>query len=117
VLEVVQKKMTRAEFAYISATSSKSLDLVEESRHLATAFQLAGSPSVIATLWNISDQYSDVIAGKIYDGMVRDGKFDIRLAPRSLSQALRGLRDQLWRESGGKTADPLTWAAFIHIGC
>ena len=45
-------------------------DLADEAVHITTAFQLAGYPHVIGTLWPINDSLAVEVARKIYDSLV-----------------------------------------------
>lgn len=120
VVDISQKKLDQAEFAYISAcntATSKDFSLLDESIHMAAAFQLAGFPSVIGTLWRIEDQCSSVIAEIVYRKMLGDnGVLDIQKAAQSLHFALRETRDKYWKESRFKSCQPLLWAPYLYVG-
>lgn len=117
IVDISQKNL---EFAYISAcntATSKDFTLLDESIHIAAAFQLAGFPSVIGTLWIIDDQCSSVIANLVYRNMLTEnGVLDIRKAAQSLHVALRETRDKYWEESRSKSSQPLLWAPYVHVG-
>ncbi|KAF5608221.1 uncharacterized protein FSUBG_4757 [Fusarium subglutinans] len=82
--------------AYLSACGTgqmKRYNLVDESIHLISAYQLAGFRHVIGTLWKVSDQCCVDIARTTYETMR-----DLGLSDESVSwgvhQASRELRDK-----------------------
>jgi len=84
--------------------------LLDEAIHLATAFQLAGFPHVIGTLWEINDQIAVEIADALYAALTGpDGILDPDRAARALHHAARAQRDQ-------HPAAPYLWASHIHVG-
>ncbi|KEF52907.1 uncharacterized protein A1O9_10813 [Exophiala aquamarina CBS 119918] len=102
------------EIAYLSACSTAELkveDLVDESIHLASAFQLSGFRHVIGTLWGADDAAAVAIAGKFYEELLKDSK-SLRLpVSRALHYAVMDFRNRqdnctaVWK-----------WAPFIHLG-
>ena len=119
VADMAQRRLDQAELAYISAcyaANNRNFELQDESIHMAGAFQLAGFPSVIGTLWKIDDEHSAKVAKCVYGAMLVDNKLDIRRAARGLHFAIRKVREQLLKESRYRTSDPLTWAPYIHVG-
>lgn len=86
--------------AYLSACGTgqmKRYNLVDESIHLISAYQLAGFRHVIGTLWKVSDQCCVDIATTTYETMG-----DLGLSDESVSwglhQASRELRDKWVKE-------------------
>lgn len=99
------------QFAFLSACeTARMLDqsLFDESIHLASAFQLAGYPSVVASLWLIADRPSSIVAQDLYRWMLKDGRLDSGRSAEALHRAVRLLRDT--------SDDPLLWASYIHLG-
>jgi tetratricopeptide (TPR) repeat protein len=97
-------------FAFLSACeTARMLDprLLDESIHLASAVQLAGYPSVVATLWGVGDTQSATIALEVYRWMQKDGILDSGRSAEALHRAVRLLRE---------TDGPLKWASYIHLG-
>lgn len=103
----------QAELAYLSACDTALADtggLIDEAIHLTTAFQLAGFPHVIGTLWEINDQLAVTIADKFYTALrTSQVAMDTSQAARALHHAVRSARDELPRT-------PSLWAAYIHAG-
>lgn len=113
VKDIAQLRLQDSQFAYLSACSAadcKVETLLDESINLATAFQLAGFPSVVGTLWPIHDHYSVEVAEEVYVGMINGERLDVRRSAAALNLAVRHLRDKL---GGGSIS---VWAPFIHIG-
>lgn len=110
VVEISRLNLSKPEFAFLSAcsTATTSLDLVNESIHIASAFQLAGYPHVIGTLWEISDTIATKISTHIYTELAAC-HFDIRNVATSLHEAIRIVRDRYPQM-------PTLWAAHIHVG-
>ncbi|MFE1440138.1 CHAT domain-containing protein [Streptomyces sp. NPDC058739] len=102
-----------ARLAYLSACSTTlSLNprLLDESIHLTAAFQLAGFPHVIGTLWQINDRYAADIADAFYTHLTdSQGNIDTDRAAQALHRTVRALRDRL-------PITPSLWAAHLHAG-
>lgn len=102
-----------AQLAYLSACHTAfagSVDLIDEAIHLASAFQLAGFPRVIGTLWGIDDQLSVDIADRFYNALrTSDGAVDAGRAAGALHRTIRAIRDEV-------PATPSLWAAYLHAG-
>ncbi|KAJ6003550.1 CHAT domain-containing protein [Penicillium canescens] len=86
--------------AYLSACGTgQMLDetSVDESIHLASAFELAGFRHVIGTLWSVDDRLSVDMARMTYEFLHREGVGDESVSG-GLHHATRLLRDQ-WIDS------------------
>ena len=120
VADMAGKALDHCELAYLSichAANSQHLGLLDESIHIAGAFQLAGFPAVIGSLWHIADKRSSEVAICVYRAMLtNENKLDIRNIARGLHFAVREMRDKLLKESKYRTSDPLTWAPYLHVG-
>ncbi|WP_280489672.1 CHAT domain-containing tetratricopeptide repeat protein [Nocardia carnea] len=107
--------LDRARLAYLSACDtaiSTGTQLVDESIHLASAFQLAGYSHVIGTLWTIDDDIAIRIAEDFYTALRTAPDttvVDIGRAPHALHHAVRAARDAF-------PATPSLWAAHLHSG-
>ena len=105
--------LDKARLAYLSACSTAvntDTRLQDEAIHLASAFQLAGFPHVIGTLWPINDAVAVTIADTFYTTLtVGDGVVDTEKAASALHRAIRAARDAYPRT-------PSLWAAYIHVG-
>ncbi|KAL3954390.1 hypothetical protein ACCO45_009953 [Purpureocillium lilacinum] len=91
--------------AYLSACGTgQVLDdgSVDESIHLANAFQPAGFRHVIGTLWSVDDELCVDMAKMIYE-FLRDQGMEDEMVSRGLHSATRTLRDQwVGGEDGGR---------------
>jgi len=124
VSDIVSLTLSSAQFAFLSSchsASSRDLKLLDESINLASAFQLAGFPSVIGTLWQVTDSDSANVAQDVYQEMFgSEGKLEIHRAAEALHHSIRRLREKLRRRAAGfsnRQSDvPLLWAAFVHLG-
>ncbi|GGS80917.1 CHAT domain-containing protein [Streptomyces cinerochromogenes] len=103
--------LQQGQLAYLSACSTAATaadPLLDEAIHLTSAFQLAGFPHVIGTLWQVNDAAALRVATAFYGHLVETeaGPDDAALA---LHRTLRSLRDQYPRLVS-------TWAAHLHTG-
>ncbi|WP_328842656.1 CHAT domain-containing tetratricopeptide repeat protein [Streptomyces sp. NBC_00258] len=121
VASLTPVRLDHAQLAYLSACRTAAIDtanLADEAIHLTSAFQLAGFPHVVGTLWEIDDQIAVTVADSFYTHLrTPDGTIDTSRAAQALHQAVRGVRDghdlpgQLDR-----TRTPFLWAAYLHAG-
>ncbi|MFF7977242.1 CHAT domain-containing protein [Streptomyces sp. NPDC007905] len=105
--------LDHARLAYLSAcstTQTGNLRLLDEAIHLTAAFQLAGFPHVIGTLWEIDDSCAADIADTFYTHLTdEDGDIDTGRAAHALHTTIRALRDRL-------PLTPSLWASHLHFG-
>ncbi|MFJ8162344.1 CHAT domain-containing protein [Streptomyces sp. NPDC096136] len=105
--------LRNAQLAYLSACHTAAIDaadLLDEAIHLTSAFQLAGFPHVVGTLWAIDDATAVDVADAFYRHIRADtGALDTGRAALALHTAVRALRDRLPRT-------PSLWAAYLHAG-
>ena len=118
---------TRLSLAYLSACSTAdnaSIDLSDETIHLATAFQLAGFSHVLATLWQGKDEACMVVAEHFYQRLFEPVKqANPEFGPGAENWdsghgiVAKAMHDAVVKARKGRNAEkPLLWAAFIHIG-
>ncbi|KAF2123085.1 CHAT domain-containing protein [Lophiotrema nucula] len=109
--------------AYLSACCTAQqydLGLIDESIHLASAFQLCGFPAVIGTFWEADDTAAVVVAEAFYEELFRldresraSGSGDH--VARAIDHATGVYREiKVGRLTGA--SDVLAWASFVHIG-
>jgi tetratricopeptide (TPR) repeat protein len=115
VTDLARVRLDHAQLAYLSACQTSrnaSADLLDEAIHLTSAFQLAGYPHVIGTLWEISDRIAVQVAGAFYTRLCTTPRgLDTSYAAQALHHTIRDLRN-----GGGLKATPAIWAAFLHAG-
>jgi len=95
-----------AYLAYLSACSTArgGTTLPDEAIHISSAFQIAGYPHVIATLWPIADDVAADAAVDVHARWAADGP----------AHALHGTTRRLRDLYNGRS--PHLWAAHIHTG-
>jgi CHAT domain-containing protein len=115
VASLVPIRLHRAQLAFLSACQTarnQATYLLDEALHLTAAFQLAGYPHVIGTLWSIYDNIATDVAVRVYSHLETGPRtFDLTLTAQALHHAIRDLRDS--RNLGDS---PSLWAAFTHTG-
>ncbi|MFD4322423.1 CHAT domain-containing protein [Streptomyces sp. NPDC058548] len=121
VASLIPVRLEQAQLAYLSACRTAVIDtadLVDEAIHLTSAFQLAGFPHVVGTLWEIDDQIAVTVADAFYTHLrAPNGSIDTGRAAWALHQAVRGVRDG--HDLPGRldrTRIPFLWAAYLHAG-
>lgn len=110
VLEVSRLRLDSSAFAYLSACSTAVTTprLADEALHVVTAFQLAGFPHVVGTLWEINDTMAATIAEHIYTHLGAVG-YDPAHTSACVHRATRLMRDRF-------PSFPTLWSAHIHMG-
>jgi tetratricopeptide (TPR) repeat protein len=104
--------LDRAGLAYLSACSTAvnaANELLDEAIHLTSAFQLAGFPHVIGTLWQVNDSIAVQIADAFYRALGTKGTVDTGQAAHALHHAVRAMRDRFPTKAS-------LWAAHLHVG-
>ncbi|WP_190087656.1 CHAT domain-containing protein [Streptomyces melanogenes] len=104
--------LDHAGLAFLSACSTAATGvphLADEFVNLATAFQLAGFRSVVATLWPVYDSHASDLARLFYATLGSPSDLTPDRAARALHEAVRHLRDRM-------PDRPDTWAAHLHSG-
>lgn len=88
-------------FAYLSACDTNRLRDsfgVDESMHIAGAFQIAGFRHAVGTLWNVLDSMCVDVARMTYEGILQDyqknGTWTDEGVARALHAAQRRIRDE-----------------------
>ncbi|MFF0744993.1 CHAT domain-containing protein [Streptomyces sp. NPDC004111] len=113
VAALTAARLESVQVAYLSACRSASIQtraLHDESIHLATAFQLAGVPRVVGTLWEVDDQVAAMVGGDFYTHLRAEGpRLAVERAAHALHAAVRARRDRFPRT-------PSLWAGYLHAG-
>lgn len=73
---------------------------------ITRGFMYAGSPAVVASLWQIDDRSTGELMKRFYRGMVKEGL--------SAPAALRKAQVSLWKDK--PTEPPYFWAGFVFQG-
>lgn len=82
----------------------------DEAVHLAAGMLVAGYPTVIATMWSISDGGAPLVADLVYGQLMKDGKLGDARAARALHVAVKALRNKIGEKEFAR------WVPYIHIG-
>ncbi|MGV9918351.1 CHAT domain-containing protein [Streptomyces cellulosae] len=116
VTNLAEMRLESAQLAYLSACRTAfmdSVELIDEAIHLTSAFQLAGFPHVIGTLWEINDEVALRVAADFYTELGisgnRHGGLAMDAAAHALHHTMRAVRD-------GYPKVPYLWAAHLHAG-
>ncbi|KAK1815552.1 hypothetical protein LTR12_010017 [Friedmanniomyces endolithicus] len=126
VADIVALHLRGAQFAYLSACHAavgRAADLLDEGIHLAGAFQIAGFPRVVGTLWQVDDERAMQVAERVYHSLVsEEGQTSFDKLADALNAAVKKLRmDTRTIDVGGMTVevdedDPFVWAPMIYMG-
>ncbi|WP_129838888.1 CHAT domain-containing protein [Streptomyces sp. RFCAC02] len=109
---VSRLRLPSAALAYLSAcdTHRTSAELADEAVHIASAFQMAGYPHVVGSLWQLPDTTGARVARAVYaDLAAPDGTLATARTAEALHTALRAVR-------AGAPAAQALWAPLIHVG-
>jgi CHAT domain-containing protein len=106
--EIANLDLPEARLAYLSActTAFGGTRLLDESIHIASAFQVAGFAHVIATLWPITEAHAPRLARSFYSYLAADSAHD---PAHATHHAVRAIRAQRPRHL-------YLWAPYIHFG-
>jgi CHAT domain-containing protein len=115
-MDLIAQRMPHGELAFLSActTARAGQRLPNEPIHLAGACQLAGFRHVVASLWEINDEYAADLGERFYTELEH---IAATTGGRATAAAARALHDATLavREDGPRFR-PEYWAAYIHIG-
>ncbi|MET8828482.1 CHAT domain-containing protein, partial [Streptomyces sp. NPDC004608] len=112
VRDLARLRLPSVRLAYLSAcaTLRTSPELADEAVHIVSAFQMAGFPHVVGSLWHLDDVIGAEVAGRVYTALTRpDGTLDTARTARALHRAVHVLRETY-------PLTPSLWACQIHAG-
>jgi hypothetical protein len=111
VTSIAEQNLSGAELAFLSAchTARGTSALADEAIHLAAAFQLAGFPHVVGTLWRLADDPAPDIARGFYQALTASAQ-GAGGSARALHDAVQRLRQD------PAHAARLNWACYVHVG-
>ncbi len=104
-----------ARLAVLSACESArgGGELADEAIHITSAFQLAGYPSAVGTLWPVHDAVAVRVTRLLYQGLRTDGAGGPELDD---TRAAFALHEAVLRCRAVFAASPSLWAAHVHAG-
>lgn len=106
----------RAWIAFLSACSTaeiKDTKSGDEGRHLTSAFQIAGFPHVIGSLWSVEDNICVRLAEAFYGKLVGQGGGQDVFSNRRVAMAFR---EAVMHIRAAFSQDPSQWSPFVHFG-
>ncbi|WP_225826512.1 CHAT domain-containing protein [Streptomyces naphthomycinicus] len=112
VRDLARLRLPSVQLAYLSAcdTLRTSPELADEAVHIVSAFQMAGFPHVVGSLWHVDDAIAAEVANGVYTALDRgDGTLDVARTADALHGAVRALRDTY-------PQTPSLWACQVHAG-
>ncbi|KAH8754057.1 CHAT domain-containing protein [Hyaloscypha finlandica] len=125
VADITAQRLPCARTAYLSACHAavgRAADLLDEGIHLAAAFQLAGFPQVVGTLWQVNDRRAMQVSRRVWEVLIgEDGRLKYELLGEALNTAVRELREST-KMSEDEDIDmefddePFLWAPFVYMG-
>ena len=104
----------KAWIAYLSACSTaevEAFELADEGLHLASAFQVAGFPHVVGSMWSADDDTCARMAKLFYNSLTDECEID-----PSGGAVAAALRKAVLQVRSEHVDDPKFWAPFIHLG-
>ena len=123
VSDIASLNLPFAQFAYLGVchtSTSRNIELLDESITLSASMMLAGYPSVVGTLWYVTDEHSVEVVEDVYGSMLNGtDKIDPQRSADGLNLAVRNLRERARCFPGLTTKlpdDPLIWASYVHLG-
>ncbi|CAE6499743.1 unnamed protein product [Rhizoctonia solani] len=108
---IMQQSFPGKQLAFLSACQTAAGDdqIPDEAVHLASGMLMAGYPSVVATLWSISDYYAPLVADEVYGWLVKN-TFKPGETAKALHYAVAKLREEVGEE------DFIRWVPYVHFG-
>ncbi|KAH6954371.1 CHAT domain-containing protein [Fusarium avenaceum] len=125
VADIMSKRLPYARTAWLSACHAavgRAPELFDEGIHMAAAFQLAGFPQVVGTLWQVNDRRAMEVSRRVWEILItEDGNLSYELLGAALNMAVRELREST-KKSEHEDVDmefddePFLWASFVYMG-
>ncbi|GAB1519472.1 hypothetical protein RhiTH_002540 [Rhizoctonia solani] len=109
---ITRRSFKNKGLAFLSACQTATGDerLPDEAVHLASGMIIAGYPSVVGTLWSVSDSDAPLVADQIYRHIVKIKKVGSGEVGRALHSAVGALREGIGEK------EFIRWVPYIHIG-
>ncbi|MFI5938927.1 CHAT domain-containing protein [Streptomyces uncialis] len=112
VRDLARLRLPDARLAYLSAcdTLRTSPELADESVHVVSAFQMAGFPHVVGSLWSVDDTVAARTAHAVYERLTAAG------GPPAVSGTARALHHAVRALRADYPLTPSLWACQVHAG-
>jgi hypothetical protein len=110
--DISSLRLRGVQLAFLSAcdTARTNGNLADEAIHLASSFQIAGYPHVVATLWPVRDQDANLVAEVFYEKLADRTGADRDCFATAVHEAISELRSNVSRN------EPWEWSGYIHMG-
>ncbi|MDN3020539.1 CHAT domain-containing protein [Streptomyces sp. S.PB5] len=112
VRDLSRHRLPAVQLAYLSAcdTLRTSPELADEAVHIVSAFQMAGFPHVVGSLWHVDDTIAAEAVPSVYTGLrTATGTLDVTRTAHALHTTVRTLRTRY-------PTTPSLWACQVHAG-
>ncbi|MEU5952536.1 CHAT domain-containing protein [Streptomyces sp. NPDC047525] len=112
VRDLARLRLPSVRLVYLSAcdTLRTSPELADEAVHIVSAFQIAGFPHVVGSLWHVDDTIGARVAQDVYEALSKGGgALDVDRTAEALHSTVRALRDTY-------PQTPSLWACQVHAG-
>ncbi|MER5254406.1 CHAT domain-containing protein [Streptomyces sp. NPDC002855] len=113
VRDLARLRLPSVRLVYLSAcdTLRTSPELADEAVHIVSAFQIAGFPHVVGSLWHVDDTIGARVAQGVYEALstADDGTLAVDRTAEALHSTVRALRDAY-------PQTPSLWACQVHAG-
>ncbi|WP_344358021.1 CHAT domain-containing protein [Streptomyces gobitricini] len=116
VREISRLELPAARLAVLSAceTARGGGELADEAIHITSAFQLAGYPNAVGTLWPVHDAVAVRVTRLLYRELCTDGAGGIPELDET--RTADALHQAVLRCRAAFRASPSLWAAHVHAG-
>lgn len=117
VHDLSEMNLEYAQLAYLSACSTaqnQDEGLVNEVLHVASAFQLAGFPQVIGTLWELRHDFAPGMTRSFYTHLRR--RLDANGGDLQEDTVIRALHAAVQEQRDEEPWEFLNWISLVHIG-
>ncbi|MFC8125800.1 CHAT domain-containing protein [Streptomyces sp. NPDC057302] len=112
VRDLARLRLPSVRLVYLSAcdTLRTSPELADEAVHIVSAFQIAGFPHVVGSLWHVDDTIGARVSQGVYEALSEGGgALDVDRTAEALHSTVRALRDTY-------PQTPSLWACQVHAG-
>ena len=114
IIELTQAQKLVADLVVLSACSTGQGQITSDGTYgLSRAFLTSGTPSLIVSLWDVSDRTTQLLMTEFYSHLIGTNEQDPLGKAQALRQAMLTIMEH---DRGQYRKDPRYWAAFTLIG-
>lgn len=119
IRELSSLHLPHASFAYLSACSTakntpEEQGIINEVLHIASAFQVAGFPQVLGTLWEVRSDFAGAMAVCFYTHL--RARLDLDQGGLNRDAVAKALHAAVQDQREKKRHEFLNWTGFVHFG-